>query len=240
MYKETPLDSISIPLKPLIRLQPEKLNAVLGQLLVPTQISLIHGPERAPLTALAHEIVVAGTRKGTSKSVFLDSGSNYSPSLVRSICANDDELRNVPSCITVGEVLGLSDVEELANQISTLGTVSIVVLDSLTSVLNLSSNPGEVGRQRKLFHTLELLRFLVNSHNLHVVLTDHSNRAWRAAKSSPVGGNVIRHAVDTIVRVDKLDTGQNLIRILVEQSPLSIESNAIILRTSKRGFKSIN
>ncbi|MFW9847368.1 MAG: hypothetical protein ACFFD6_11510 [Candidatus Thorarchaeota archaeon] len=235
-----PLDSIDTNTQQLFTLSPEPLDQLLGCLLLPEQVSLLHGPERAPLTYLAHVIAIAGAGQSKhSYSVFIDSGANYSPKLSRAMCSRGKECSEVLSRIVVGSVLSLSDLEQLSENIKSMDDVSIIVLDSLTGVLNLSGAPGTVGRQRELFHTLEVLRGVVSDLGAHMLMTDHSSRNWSSGRPTPIGGNVLAHAVDSVVRVDKLDVGKNLIRILIERSTLAFDSDAVILKTGKTGLRKI-
>lgn len=203
-------------------------------------MSLLHGPERAPLTYLAHAIAIAGaSRNNQSHSVFIDSGNNYSPALSRTLCGKNEECSKILARIIVGSVLSLSDLEQLVEGVRSIEEVSIIVLDSLTGVLNLSGAPGTAGRQRELFHTLEVLREVVVDLGVHILLTDHSSRNWNSGRPTPIGGNVLAHAVDSVVRVDRLDVGKNLIRVLIERSTITFDSKAVILKTTKEGLKKI-
>ncbi|MHA2355348.1 MAG: hypothetical protein ACXADC_09255 [Candidatus Thorarchaeota archaeon] len=220
-----------------IPLSPKPLDSLLGRLLVPEQISLLHGPERSPLTSLAHTVAIAAARRDDGHAVFIDSGTNYSPTLARAMCVSEEESTQVLNRIVVGNALSLSDLEDLSASILDLGNVSIIILDSLTGVLNLSGAPGSAGRQRELFHTLEILRDLVNQLGSHLLMTDHSSRNWSSGKPTPIGGNVLAHAVDSVVRIDKLGVGRNLIRVLIERSSVGADAQAVILVSRKDGFR---
>jgi KaiC/GvpD/RAD55 family RecA-like ATPase len=153
------------------------------------------------------------------------------------MCDSKKETTSILSRIVVGEVMSLSDLENLSTSIHDLGNVSIIVLDSLTGVLNLSGAPGSAGRQRELFHSLEVLRGLVNELGTHLMMTDHSTRNWSSGRPTPIGGNVLAHAVDSVVRVDRLDVGKNLVRVLVERSTKGHETQAVILVEGKDGLR---
>ncbi len=240
MRVRLPLDRLRTSDKPMTKLRLNQLNSVLGNILAKGQISLLHGPERAPLTYLAHTIAfdsVIETKDGVS--VFVDSGNNYSPTLVRFLCNATHHGPDILRRIIVANVLSLSELEEIAVQMSLLDKVNIAVLDSLTGVLNLTGAPGSKGRQRALFRSLETLRKIVNRLEIHLVITDHSSRSWDSGQLTPIGGNVIAHAVDSVLRVDKLDVGQSMIRILVERSPLQPSSGSVIVRTTLTGTKKI-
>ncbi|MHA2083131.1 MAG: hypothetical protein ACXAEB_00125 [Candidatus Thorarchaeota archaeon] len=235
-----PLDSLSISVEPIVRLVPRKLDLVLGRILIPSQVSLLHGPSRSPLTALAHSVIVAVARQSeVALSVFLDSGSNFSPKLVRSLCSRTENITNVMNRIIVGKLLSLSDLESFLYKLHEVDNVSMVVLDSLTGVLNFSGAPRSAERQRKLFRTLEVLRETVNKLQVHVLMTDYSSRNWVSGKSTPIGGNVLAHCVDSVVRVDRLDVGNNLIRIEVERSPISPQPSGVILRAGYSGIRTM-
>lgn len=233
-----PLDSVDVPDESVIRLVPKQLDAVFGSVLIPRQISLLHGPERSPLTLLAHAVAVAAVKSG-GKSVFLDSGSNYSPKIARTFCRSSAFPERVLKGITVGQVMSLRNLEDTAKQATDMADVTIVILDSLTGVLNLTGAPGSKGRQRKLFAALEVLRKLVNTNHVHLLMTDHSTKKRSTGKPSPIGGNVLVHGVDSLVRVDRLDVMADAVRLLVERSPVSPPPGGVVVRISANGIKSI-
>ena len=235
-----PLEALDIPTESVIRFTPRVLEQSLGSIALPRQISLLHCSERAPLSIIAHSVAVSATRSvPTAKCVFLDSGSNYSPSLARAICPTGDDTREVLNRIVVGQVMALSDIEDMMSQLSGLGEISVIILDSLTGALNLTGAPGTKGRQRELFHTLETMRTAVNKHNTHALITDHSSRNWVSGESTPIGGNVLSHAVDSVVHVDRLRSNQNLIRILIERCTTSKIPPSIIVRADSKGIRSM-
>ena len=234
-----PLDSVDAFTEPYIRLQPRLLESTIGDLFVPQQISLFHGPERAPLSILAHAIIVSAARMENTKCIFLDSGTNYSSTLVKSICNSHNDSSQVLEKIAVGQVLGLDDVVEKVEMLRDFGEVSLVVLDNLTSALNLSGDPGSRSRQRKLFGALDSIRRVVNDIDTHVMVTDHSSRNWVSGEPTPIGGNVLSHAVDSVIRVDRLRQGEELVRILVERCPLPSPPPGVILRVGSKGIRSI-
>jgi RecA/RadA recombinase len=235
-----PLESLDIPTESKIRFTPRVLDQALGSIVLPRQISLLHSSERAPLSIVAHGVIVSAARSlPDSKCVFLDSGTNYSPALARSVCPTTDDATEVLSRIIVGQVMGLSDLEEMMGMLSELGSVSVIVLDSLTGVLNLSGAPGSKGRQRDLFKTLEVIRQAVNKLNAHTLITDHSSKNWTSGNLSPIGGNVLSHAVDSVVRIDRLRTNENLIRILTERCTASVNPPSIIVRANSKGIRSM-
>ncbi|MGY5861542.1 MAG: hypothetical protein RTU09_04145 [Candidatus Thorarchaeota archaeon] len=233
-----PLDSVDVPNESVIRLVPRQLDAVFGSVLIPGQISLLHGPERAPLTMLAHAVAVAAVKSG-GKSIFLDSSNNYSPRIARALCKSSAFPERVLKRITVGQVMSLRDLEDFAKQVADLTDVTVVVLDSLTGVLNLTGAPGSKGRQRKLFAALDVLRNFVNTNHVHLLMTDHSTKKRSTGKPSPIGGNIVIHGVDSLVRVDRLDVMANAVRLLVERSPVSPPPGGVVVRISANGIKSI-
>jgi hypothetical protein len=192
------------------------------------------------LTALAHSVIVAVARQSdVAIPVFLDSGSNFSPKLVRSLCGRTENITKVMNRIIVGKLLSLSDLESFLCQLHEVDNVSMIVLDSLTGVLNLSGAPRSAERQRNLFRTLEVLRKTVNKLQAHILMTDYSSRNWVSGKSTPVGGNVLAHCVDSVVRVNRLDVGNDLIRIEVERCPISSQTSGVILKSGSSGIRAI-
>lgn len=234
-----PLESIEDISKSKIQLSPRILNNTLGGLFLPTQVSLFHSPERAPLTVLAHSVAVSAAKLDESICVFLDSGTNYSPTLVRSLCNSSKESSDILKRIIIGPVLSLDDIVEKVTLLEDMGTVSFVVLDSLTGALNLTGAPGTRGRQRALFGALDSIRHLINNLDTHVMITDHSSRNWISGDHQPIGGNVLSHAVDSVVLVDRLRTGDDIFRIHIERTSITPSPSGVILRISAKGIRSI-
>jgi hypothetical protein len=198
--------------------------------MLPNQISVLHSSEKKSLTTIAHAVAMGGLLDG-GQSVFIDSGNKYSPQLMRGLLGKDEDLvKNV----IVGQVLELSDLQELAHGIACMRDVRVVVVDSLNGVLNLTGK-GSKERQRGLFHTLEILRTLVNDNHLHVTLTDHSSSHGTA---KPVGGNVLAHNVDTSVHVVSMDADDAL-KVQVERSPVHPLPTPVIVRLGLRGARTL-
>ena len=233
-----PLDSIDIATEPVTRLVPRQLNRVLGQLLVPGQVTLIHGPDRSPLTTIAHAVAVGAVKSG-GRSAYLDSGSNFSSALAREMCKRSDSPEDLLKDIAVGQVMSLADLEEMVLQVSSMKGTTVVVVDSLTGVLNLTGAPRSKGRQRKLFAALDVLRGVVNDSNIHLFITDHSARKWNRGTPSPIGGNVIAHGVDSLVRVDRLVVKEGMFRLEVERSPVNPVDKGVVVQIGPNGIKSI-
>jgi len=226
-----PLDAIKVTRSSVVKLRPKPLENLLGPLLVGGQMSVVHGPERAPMTALAHVALVGAVRTGR-KALYLDSGKNFSPQLARTLSRDLGE--GALGDISVGRVMSLSDLNKAAQSPDAF---SLVVLDSLTGALNLSGAPGSKGRQRELFSTLDMLRLMVNQHESHLLMTDHSTREWSSGVEKPIGGNVLAHAIDTVVRVDNQDGVRDAVRVLVERSAAARSPEAVIIRLSERGAR---
>jgi hypothetical protein len=222
-----------------IRLKPRILDDTIGNLFLPQQISLFHGSERAPLSILAHSAIVSAARMDNGSCFFLDSGTNYNSSLVRTLCSSVDESRKALSKIAVGPVLGLEDVVEKIEILRNYDNVSLIVLDSLTGALNLTGDPGSRGRQRNLFTALDSIRRTVNDIDTHIMITDHSSRNWSSGQPTPIGGNVLAHAVDSTVLVDRLREGDDIMRILVERCTLPSPPPGVIVKIGTKGIRSI-
>jgi hypothetical protein len=234
-----PLESLEETSEPAIRIHPRILDDTIGGLLLPQQISLFHGKERAPLSILAHTLAVAATRNKTSNCIFLDSGTNYSPNLIRSLCESRNESVDIVQRIHVGSVLGLDDVVEKVELLEQMGSIPLIILDSLTGALNLTGSPGSRGRQRTLFGSLDAIRRVINKLNAHVMLTDYSSHDWASGAPIPLGGNVLSHAVDSVVLVDRLRQGENLVRILIERCTSFPHAPGVIVKISPKGIRSI-
>jgi len=182
---------------------------------------------------------VCAAKKETGRSFFLDAASNYSPALARTLCGSSDA-PEVLGRIAVGRLLSLSDLRQAASDLAAMTDVRIVVIDSLTSVLNMSGGPSSAGRQRELFRTFQELRAMVNKTGTHVLMTDHSSLDWTSGQPSPIGGNIVAHNVDSVVRIGRLDARDDLVSIFVERCTLTQPPKGVIISiTSKgiRGFK---
>ena len=234
-----PLESIEESSESKIHLSLGILNHSLGKILLPAQISLFHGPERAPLSILAHSFAISAVRGNDSICVFLDSGSNYSSMLARTFCSSSTESSDFLKRIIIGQVLGLDDLVDKIEQLQNMDQVSLVILDSLTGTLNLTGAPGEKGRQRTLFGALDSMRHLINCLDTHVMITDHSARNWGSGIQQPIGGNVLSHAVDSVILVDRLRPHDDVFRILIERTSISSPPPGVILRINTKGIHSI-
>lgn len=234
-----PLETLEEITESLIRIHPRVLNDTIGKIFLPQQISLFHGKERAPLSVLAHTIAVSAARIENSSCVFLDSGTNYSTNLIRSLCESKQESTAILQKIIIGPILSLDDVVEKFELLQQMGNISLIILDSLTGALNLTGAPGSQGRQRTLFGVLERIRQAINKLNAHVMITDHSSRDWFSGAPTPIGGNVLSHAVDSVVFVDKLPQRDKLVRILIERSPVFSHPPGVIVKISPKGIRSI-
>ncbi len=226
-----PLDAINTSRLSVAKLKPEPLERLLGPLLVGGQISVVHGTKRAPMTALAHVALVGAARIG-GKALYLDSGKNFSPALVRRLSRDFGE--RALGNISVGRVMSLSDLTKAS---TSANGFNLVVLDSLTGALNLSGAPGSKGRQRELFSVLDMLRKMVNISNAHFLMTDHSTREWLSGIERPIGGNVLAHAVDSVIRVDSQDGPRDAVRVLVERSLAASTCQAVVIRLSGKGAR---
>jgi RecA/RadA recombinase len=234
-----PLESLDGMNVPHIRLCPRVLNDTIGGLFLPQQISLFHGKTRAPLTILAHAAIVSAARIEGTSCVYLDSGTNYSPPLVRSLSASRAESAELLKRVIVGQVLSLDDISEKVIKLQEMGNISLVVLDSLTGAMNLTDAPGSRGRQRKLFGTLDAVRRTINRLNTHFMITDYSSHDWLSGEPTPLGGNVLSHAVDSVVLVDKLQPGKGLTCILIERCTQPAIPPGVIIRTDSKGIRTI-
>jgi hypothetical protein len=222
-----------------IRIHPRLLNDTIGKIFIPQQISLFHSKERAPLTILAHTLAVSAARIENSSCIFLDTGANYSPSLIRSLCESKHESNELLKRIRVGPILSLDDVVEKIELLEQMGKISLVILDSITGALNLTGSPGSRGRQRMLFGSLDSIRRIINRLDTHLMITDYSSRNWVSGAPIPIGGNVLSHAVDSVVLVDRLRQGESLVRILIERSTVSSHTPGVIVKVGSRVIRSM-
>jgi RecA/RadA recombinase len=227
---------VNVSEKPILKLSPKPLDAVLGAIIIPQSVSVIHGQEKAPLTILAHALAVAGAKSGYS--IFLDSGNNYDPTIVRNLCSKKENAETILSSILVKRIMELNTLEGLSDAIITKDEVNVVVLDSLTQLLNLSSELHTKKRQRILYRALEIFRDMVNRGRIHLVMIDHSTRDWQTKQFNPIGGNVLVHGVDSVVRVCGIGIDEH-VRILVERSPIIPSPGSIIIKINPRGIKTI-
>lgn len=232
------LDQIHLSERCSFLLFPPNLDTFLSPVILPKQLSVVYGYNRLATTTLAHTLVVSAARTG-APAVYLDSGNNYSPQLARAMCIGVDDVDSVISRVSVAKVLNLVDFKDVVDHLNGVEGLQSVVIDSLTSVLNLSSAPGSRGRARSLFGALERLRRLVNEHDCHIMMTDCSTRSWSSGVPAPIGGNVLSHSVDTVVRIDALDSPQVCVRLEVERSTMPLKDTSIVMRVTRNGFESL-
>jgi RecA/RadA recombinase len=217
-----------------LKLLPPQLNDVFKSILVPNQVSLIHGTQRSPMTVLCHAIAVSCIR--TKKSaVYIDSGTNFKPRLAKRLFNNNDvsELEN----LLVVNVMGLDDIEEIIASLST--DFSIVIIDSLVGAMNLQLPPATKKRQRRLYQLMEKLRTFVIENNSHIVATNHSSREPVTGESHPIGGNVVAHSVDSMIRVSSFENHGDIFQIKIERSPTYQKPESILVRMGDFGIRPI-
>jgi RecA/RadA recombinase len=230
------LDRLSLPDRPSFTVKPSQLSAVLSPVLLPKQMSVVHSSNRTALVTLAHTLVVCAAESGFA-SVYLDSGNNYSPQLVRVLSLSGTDPDSTISRISVAKVLSLSDFDDIVEDLRGVGFLSFVAIDSFTAMLNLSMSPGSAGRQRTLCRVLEQLRRLVNERAAHVMMTDCSSKQWMTGETVPIGGNVLSHSVDALVRIDTLDLPRMTVRVEVERSDSSDTEGGVLLHITRNGFE---
>ncbi len=211
------------------------LDRFLGRLLVPGEISVLHGDSRAILSVLAHHIAVAAAAR-PSTVIYLDSGLSFSPRLVRRIAPSDLQSDDLLSRMAIGRVLSLSDFEELVTRGCQRDDVALIVVDSLAGVLNLSTTPATRTRQRQLFDAISRVRSDVSSSAVHLLLLDHSVVDWSNRTLLPLGGLTLAHAVDTIVSAVRVSQSGGLVRLAVEKSSFGVSHEAVVIRVTSSGI----
>lgn len=216
----------------LVKLRPEQLDAIVGPVFADSQISVFHGPERGLLTEMAHIIALGGVYAG-NRSLYLDAGAGFSPDLLRRF-GKTIEADQALAKIQVGKILSLAELESAVEYAGT-HDFRIVVVDSLTSAMNLSGKPMTKKIHRKLYSSLEKLRAEVNKHGLHLMMTAYSSKGAKKA----IGGNVLAHAIDSSIRMEKLDVADYAVRMLLQFSPTSNSEQAVVVHLSPCGLESM-
>lgn len=237
MPQSKTLDIMEFDAEPLVRLRPRQLDETVGRVILPAQVSLVHGPDRAPLTLVAHA-VAAGVVAAGGRCLFLDSGGNYNPNLMRAMLGENDS--ESVGRIIIGPVFGLTDLTEALMTVKPCDGVLVIVVDSLTGVLNLTGDTGSKERQRQLFGSLVELRRTVNDYDLHALLTDYSSSDWRTGERRAVGGNVLQHNIDTSVYCSWIRKIEDGILLTVERSPVFPPPSSVAVKLGVRGPRSLN
>jgi hypothetical protein len=236
LLQSIPLDEIEAKVEPVMRLRPRQLDQVLGRVLIPGQVSLLHGPDRAPLTLVAHAVAAGAVSEG-GRCLFLDSGGNYNPNLMRAMLAGGSS--ESVARIIVGPVLGLVDLREALKSIRLEDHLLVVVIDSLTAILNLTGDIGSKERQRDLFGVLEELRKAVNGLGFHALMTDFSSNDWSTGSRRAVGGNVLAHNIDTSAYCSWIRRVEDGILLTVERSPVFPPPSSVAVKLGVRGPRSL-
>lgn len=220
-----------------IQVQPDVLHTVLGSSLQPRLMSVVYSEERAPLTWFAHLLAVSAAHSDTEVA-FIDSGTNYSSASVRALCAGSE--LEVLGRIHVAKILGLESLVDLIDEMAVLGP-RLVIIDSLTGALNLSGGPYSKESNRRFFSALDALRRFVNENNSTVVFTDHSTRRWSDGTRRPAGGNILAHAVDSVIYIASLEGEKRneYVKVNIERAPSGVEYDAVIIRLGSGGVRSI-
>jgi hypothetical protein len=244
----------------MITLTPKPLDKVLGAIIIPRTISLVHGPlleDRSPLITLMHAVVTGGALCGTS--VYLSSTRSFKPRLIRALCPKNKKPETILNSILRVQLTNLDHLQTVTQALFEREDVNLVVLDGLMNILGLSEFDGVRKRQRYLYGTLELLRDLVNRKNLHFMITGSSRLVLRKdnlrkkgnskesnsqkeekgiLESHLFGGNVLLHNVDTVVRLDLLKIDEYY-RLDIERTPVIPPPDGSVIRISHKGIRSI-
>ena len=109
------LDQLTDKDAQLFPLRPRILDSTLGNLLIPKQITVLHGTERAPMSIIGHSICLAAARSGT-KAVYLDSGNNYSHDVSRQILNSWKAPREVIQHLSVAQLKDLHYLDEVVRE----------------------------------------------------------------------------------------------------------------------------
>lgn len=236
--KRVSLDAVDDGVSPTIRITPRVLNQFLGHVILPDEISIVHGPDRSPITLLAHWLAVAGTLRGRPVA-YIDSGNSFSPHVIRTMVGDDKKAERVLRLIGVGRPFSLVELERLIRRAIDVDKLSLVIVDSLAGVLNLSGAPGTASRQRQLFRTMEYIRKILSDSGAHILMTDYSSFNWSSQGGSPVGGMVLAHAVDSIVHLVRLPETKEIVRLMIEKSSTPAPQSGIVLRINRRGVSTV-
>ena len=230
------LDEIPDNVEPIVKLTPQPLHMVLSPVMMPSTISLIHCPYKSPLTVIAHAVSVSAAR--SRKTVYLETQNQFDSTIIHANCSKNDDPEAILSAVMKRKVDKLPLLDHVTETIPLLDDVKLVVLDGLNILLSNSGNPGSQQRQRDLFHALEVLRRMVNRGGMHLMITDHSTISVKGKVLQPVGGNVLYHGVDSIIRVDKLGINQHA-KILVERTPVFPVPSSAVMRISHNDIRKI-
>ncbi len=220
-----------------IQLQPDVLHTVLGSSFQPRLMSVVYSGERAPLTWFAHLLAVSAAKSDTEVA-FIDSGTNYSSASVRALSSGSE--LEVLARIHVARILGLESLVDLIDDMAVLGP-RLVIIDSLTGALNLSGGPYSKESNRRFFAALDALRCFVNDNDSTVVFTDHSTKRWSDGTRRPAGGNILAHAVDSVVYIASV-AGEEMneyVKVHIERAPSEVDYDAVIIRLGPGGIRSI-
>jgi hypothetical protein len=249
-----------MPIKQIVTLTPKPLDAVLGAIIVPCTISLIHGPlleDRAPLATLMHAVVTAGAISGTS--IYLSATKSFKPRLIRSLCPKRAEPDAILESILRAQLTNLDHLQTVIQALRQKDDVNVIVLDGLVNIIGMSEFDGARRRQRYLYGTLELLRDIVNSKNLHMMITGSSKlvlthkpeqkqigtsdskiqkKKYVKMERRLFGGNVLLHNVDTVVRIVPLKIDGYFL-IDVEHTPVIPSPESVVVKITHNGIRKI-
>ena len=239
----------------MITLTPKPLDKVLGAIIIPRTISLVHGPlleDRAPLITLMHAVVTAGAIYGIP--VYLSSTKSFKPRIIRNFCPKNKKPEAILNSILRIQLTNLDHLQTVTQALLERADVNLIILDGLMNILGLSEFDGARKRQRYLYGTLEILRDIVNRKNLHLMITGSSRLVVRKEKvvtsensksekeekleSHLFGGNVLLHNVDTVIRLDPLNIDEYY-RLDVERTPVIPPPDGAVIRISQKGIRSI-
>lgn len=180
---------------------------------------------------LARNMALAG-----KKVVYIDTEGI---SLERLEQMSGEHYRRVRDSILFFEPYSLAEqhavIEKVVRLVSGAPEVGLVIMDSATLHYRIALGTGDdVGGRRALAAQLHQLTGLARKRDIPVVITNQVTTNLETDELEPLGGQIIRHILKAVVRLDKVAPGRRRATVLKHRSVH--EGRSVEFRMTARGL----
>jgi DNA repair protein RadA len=192
----------------------ESFDTMMGGGFEAKTVTEIYGATASGKSQLSHLMVVrALIDDAKAKAIFLDSESTFRPERIKDFCEAskidyEDALQRIFVARSYNSSHQILLVDEIEKMVQADNSYKILVVDSLTSHFRADfiGRATLANRQQMLNKHLHQLLKIADIYNLVVILTNQVTTnpgVMYGDPISPIGGNIISHAVTSIVYLRK-------------------------------------
>ena len=197
-----------------LKLRCQPLDELLGGGLEIGSITEIYGEPGSGKTNFclqaSRECVLSGKKVG-----YITAGSISSERL-KQLCENDD-CRNIPSEVLFFNPSNYEEQEEILHEALKIKNLGLLVLDSFNAFYRLMVEDDETYANRSLNRQITELQIAANENDISVII---AGQVYSAENDDvkPFGGRIIERMVKTILKFEKIRTGNRQATIIKHPS----------------------